>query len=233
MRLLPKSELDKKKASQRQREIEEGLKLTRRVDSLREVAAEEDTKLEKYRAKTVAAIQAEIGPLDIKLGTLKKEIKELEDTRKNLLVPLDAEWKKVETVKETLEKDRLYVRSMQREVIKDRKEAASLLVKAEDNKIHTEVMEKKAADGLKDVTIKLRDASEIMEQAGITKKAAEVYQNEGLATIAEENRKLGLRTEALVMKEEEVAIEQADLAVAKIQMLDREQTLQRNLKRKS
>lgn len=95
MRLLPKSEVDKAKASDRQREIDEGKKLATKVDTLRELHAEEEKGLEQFRQKTVKQIREEIDPLIAQKEALTSDISELEHTRKMLLVPLDAKWEEV------------------------------------------------------------------------------------------------------------------------------------------
>lgn len=95
MRLLPKSAINKAKALDRQREIDEGKKLATRVDKLRELSAIEEKNLMAFREKTMEAIQAEIRPLIDKRDTLLKDIKDRTTQRNILLIPLDAKWEEV------------------------------------------------------------------------------------------------------------------------------------------
>ncbi len=91
MRLLPKSEIQKAKALDRQREIEEGKKLADKVDTLRELRSEEEVTLEAWRTKTVAAIAKEIADLTEVRDGLTHEVGHLEARRADALIPIDAE----------------------------------------------------------------------------------------------------------------------------------------------
>lgn len=88
MKLLSKSEIDQAKSKDRQREVSEGLKIARRVDSLREVHAQEEASLAQFRQKSIALIQAEITTESLKLGSLKGEVKELEERKVQALQPV-------------------------------------------------------------------------------------------------------------------------------------------------
>lgn len=60
LRLLSKDEVAKQKGNDRSREVAEGLKLTRRVDGLRELTATEEKLFEDFRTQTLAHINKEI-----------------------------------------------------------------------------------------------------------------------------------------------------------------------------
>lgn len=100
VRLLPKSEIDKRKAEQQRQEITEGLKVANRVDTLREIRASEETAFEKWKKDTISLIQSEINAKYSERDALAGEIMVLESERKSLQEPLDAEWTKVESSKE-------------------------------------------------------------------------------------------------------------------------------------
>jgi hypothetical protein len=95
MRLLPKQEASILQASKKRAEIDEGLKLARRVDSLREIAATEEASLALFREKTLKAISADIKKLEDErsgvqtaVNTLRQEIAEgtkVLDVRENAL----------------------------------------------------------------------------------------------------------------------------------------------------
>lgn len=92
IKLLKKSEIDQAKARDRQLEINEGLKLAKKVDTLREVVAQEEESLKKFRIKTISAINDEIIIAAKKRDDLNKENSDLEE--KNIL--LKTERKKLE-----------------------------------------------------------------------------------------------------------------------------------------
>ena len=233
MRLLPKSEIDTLKAKQRQREIDEGLKLTRRVDSIREAIGEEEANLEKFRRETIASIQSEIEPLADKRDLLKKEVQELKSEREEALKPIDDKKHELELEEIALSERETKVLNKEIAVKKDRKEATELLRKAKQNFDHSQVLEEEAVNRQKDATIKLREAGELMEEAETARRETNAYVLSKEADISEEYRKLDLRKEALDQREERIIIEEAELRVAKIKHEDRMATLERALKRKS
>lgn len=95
MRLLPKSAVEKAKALDKQREIDEGKKLATHIDSLRTLAATEEKNLTDFREKSLKAVQVEInGKLEEKNG-LEHAIKHLTGVRQALMEPLDAKWEDV------------------------------------------------------------------------------------------------------------------------------------------
>lgn len=60
MKLLDKQDIQKRKATERKSEVDEGMKLARKVDELRRAGAEEESKLSAFRLMSLKAIQAEI-----------------------------------------------------------------------------------------------------------------------------------------------------------------------------
>ena len=83
MKLLPKSDIAKAKSVDKQREIDEGMKLAKRVDSLREVAAAEEASLKKFRSETLGAINTEITANATKRDELTQEVQSLEERKED------------------------------------------------------------------------------------------------------------------------------------------------------
>lgn len=98
VRLLPKSEIDKRKSEEQRMAIQEGLKVAERVDTLREIAATEEVAFEKYRTETLRDIQTEIQSKYDEKDLLVLEVERLRIEKKDLLEPLDAKWKEVNEV---------------------------------------------------------------------------------------------------------------------------------------
>lgn len=99
MRLLDKKTIVQQKNQERQLEIQEGLKLAKKVDTLRETAAVEEKKLNTFRDESIKRVKEDIEALTLKRDNLRGEISVLEDRRKDLQQPLDAEWEKIERKK--------------------------------------------------------------------------------------------------------------------------------------
>lgn len=95
IKLLPKSEIDKLKAEEKRREIEEGRKIAERIDTLRETVSEEEASLERFRVETVSKINDEIIAKTTERDTLEHLLVELREQRVQLLKPLDEEYEGV------------------------------------------------------------------------------------------------------------------------------------------
>lgn len=95
VRLLPKSEIDKRKSEEQRTAIQEGLKVAERVDLLRETLASEETAFENYRTDTLKNIQKDIQNKQEEKDVLETEIIQLRKERKELLIPLDFKWNEI------------------------------------------------------------------------------------------------------------------------------------------
>lgn len=160
-RLLSKREIDVAKAKDRQKEIDEGMKLAKRVDGLREVSAREETNLEELRHKLLTEIQITIDPKIRQLESLKTEINELtlkrdalqsaEDNREN---DLNDKEEILRQVKEDIAKEKAELKlaiaaNIQRErgneiesqrIIEGKQYIANLLLDAEGKKKSAETL---------------------------------------------------------------------------------------------
>ena len=70
-RLLDKRTVNAELATERKRQIEQGVELAKRIDLLRATLLEEQEKLERFRTETVRAVQIEIDQLIRKRDLLK------------------------------------------------------------------------------------------------------------------------------------------------------------------
>ncbi len=96
MRLLSKQEINARKATEKKQQIDEGVKLARKVDALRELRTQEDAVLQKFRAETVATINDEIKTLSERRISLSDEVVLLEWRRADALKPLEKETAELE-----------------------------------------------------------------------------------------------------------------------------------------
>lgn len=85
MRLLDKQTIATQKSSERAKEVAEGVKLAKSIDSLRETHAKEQSKLKLFRDSTLRNIKEEIDVLLQRKNALQAEIAALEVKRKILL----------------------------------------------------------------------------------------------------------------------------------------------------
>lgn len=77
MRLLSKEQITITQSLERQREIQEGAKLAKKVDDLRELSAKEQTNLIKFRDESLKEIKEEINSTILQRNAILNEVAEL------------------------------------------------------------------------------------------------------------------------------------------------------------
>jgi hypothetical protein len=97
MKLSDKKIIADQKNTERAREVQEGMKLAKSIDVLRETYAKEQTNLRIFRENSLKIIREEIDKLLSERNRLIPDIKKLEDQRILAQAPIDlvTEWKKV------------------------------------------------------------------------------------------------------------------------------------------
>lgn len=92
MRLLARKDVDAAKALDRQREVDEGVKLAKKVDTLRELQAQEEASLLKFRDNSLTEI---VGDINLKIAQrddLEARIIQKKEELLKLSGPLDRAW---------------------------------------------------------------------------------------------------------------------------------------------
>lgn len=112
MKLLPVKELNTKISDQRKADIDSGLFLAKKIDRLREDAAE----AQKEHDDTLASLKAEeqkfVTEHSSRKGRLEKEIEALIEQKRILSIPLDTEWNKVRAQSEGNEEVRVQLAAL-------------------------------------------------------------------------------------------------------------------------
>jgi DNA repair exonuclease SbcCD ATPase subunit len=104
LKLLNKTEIISLKGTERKHEIDEAVKLARKVDTLRETSAKEEVNLAKFRSESLKKVQEDIDVLIQEKNALQAQTTALESQRKALLEPLDTKWEEIEAEDERLQK---------------------------------------------------------------------------------------------------------------------------------
>ena len=118
LKLLSKDEISRKKNDDLRREADEGLRLSRKVDALRELHAENEKNTEKYLNASLAAAQEQIDTAIKKRDSLISEVSELQKK-------LDAMLPEMETTRAGLRKRELMLDKLQQD-ISEREESIKL-----------------------------------------------------------------------------------------------------------
>lgn len=212
MRLLPRREIDKAKASDRQREVDEGVKLAEKVDTLREIRSKEEVGLEKWRVETLKGIQEQISSLSKERNALEDKVKAKRDELFSLSAPLDRAWKFYVT-SERAEIERVLVKVKQElSVLQNRileNDSVSEDLKAEGNRLRLDQQE---IIGTRAETKRNLDESlKVVEDARlkartITRNAERILKDsEGRQLSAKEREaNVKLKEESLKRKEDEL-----------------------------
>lgn len=84
MKLLSQTEVNKLKGNERKQLIDEGVKLAKKVDLLRETSAKEEANLAKFRTESLRTLREEIEVLVREKLSLCEELKGLREEKERL-----------------------------------------------------------------------------------------------------------------------------------------------------
>lgn len=159
MKLLEKRQIDKSKAIERKIEVDSGINLAKKIDTLRETSLKEEKQLYEWRASSIKKVQYEIDQFIEERDNLEKQNNEARTLRNNLLKPLDNEWIEVSKVKIQIGLDKCVIEEDRKlldvdiEDIKQNKlKISQIVVKSKQNEIETEKV--------KSETISLKDLAQ-------------------------------------------------------------------------
>lgn len=95
MKLLTKRELDLAKTKDRKLEIDEGAKLAKRVDVLRETHSQEERNLKQWREQAIPIVRKEIDDLLAQKTSLQSAVTAYREELAVERIPLDKQWEQV------------------------------------------------------------------------------------------------------------------------------------------
>lgn len=231
MRLLPKSEIDRAKSVDKKREIDEGLKLAKRVDNLREIAASEETSLTNFRNATVAKIQEEITFETGRRDRVKSEADEAEARRDKARKPLDSEWAQViaertvvDSDRKTLDERAIIISNRENETAETQKRIREVMRRALETDAASDVRYREAAKADEDASVRLKGARRIEFTTREVKERTEkeLAHREGLVTS---------RENSATIRESDISAREKELADGWKLLGDRQSLLERNIKR--
>lgn len=233
MRLLSKSEIDKAKAQDRQREVSEGMKLAKSVDSLRETHAHEEVALSKFRENTLKQAMDDISKAEADKRILDEEVKNLREEREILLNPVDLTEAREKVAKERIEVDLQKAENSEKEkdlVSRETQLFTSLKeMKKEQAKIenHKEI----ALRSLAETEENLKESKKIRKEAEDWKKEVvrELHESEEALRLRERNLKA--REQELIVEKEQADLKAKELQIQEIRLQDQRETLERALNR--
>lgn len=231
MRLLTKKDINQTNAIKRTQEIDEGKKLARRIDALRETLLNEESALEKFRCETIKNIQLEIEQFDQKKTELIKEVEELSIKREELLAPLTSEWGLVNKAKADLEKKEVELTELLIATETLRIDAEVQLKEAKRTNARAETCEEVAQKKLEGAIISEREAKALLVKAQKTKKDADNYKQATTLFVQSEQEKIDALLVFIQAKEKDIQEREVKLEQGFVLLRDRENMLERDIKR--
>jgi len=232
MKLLTKSEIAMGKAKERQLEMTEGMKLAHRVDSLRKVAADEASALEKFRSESMKTVQSEIAVKTSERDILIVEVSKLQAEKEEALKPFTRELRSIAEERgsllmlrdETAEREKNCI-TRERELDKRQKDQNTLEKRIEQTRLKANEELQIAEQKNIDATSAIKDSRAMFD--AISTQCTTREKNVALREeMMEKREKTMLENERAVNKHRQENIDQQR------RLEDREGTLLRNLNRK-
>lgn len=231
MKLLTKEDIAKQKSTERKSEIDEGLKLARKVDVLRETASKEESNLARFRAETLDRVKADILVLTKEKKLLIEEIESLKVTKDDIKRSSELEWQKVGEAKEDIgEKESDIARkALELEGIKSKLTSKSKELELRET--HIANKEAKVAKMVSESDTNLQNAKASLERTRSKKTEieAEIHQKSNDLLLREAY--ISARERELKLEREAIEYEKSGIINKNILLQDRERTLERELQR--
>lgn len=231
MKLLEKQTIVTLKGNERKKEIEEGAKLAKKVDLLRETASKEEARLAKFRTESLAKLKEDIDKLVVERDGLRGQIKTLEENRIQLLVPLDKKWneinekdKKLQELGEMLKQRELTLKKCENDLESNRK-------KLEIEKSRIDDIKKQASDELSMIDNYNKEAEQLLKDTQRTCNITLTQLEQRRTAVEQKENDVAYKYVDLQNREAQIERDREWLRKEKIRVRDREQTLERNITR--
>lgn len=232
MKLLTKSEITTLKAKDQKQAIDEGIKLTRRVESLREIQAQEEASLKQFREKTIKEIQEEIKREIKPLEDLKKEVEFLKEEREKALKPLYHELEELSRSREEIQKEFRDLGVQRLEVEKSQESAQENLKNSLDEFSRAAEERGRSIELLQDADLKSQQATQLVKESENIKYKSEVLARNIQEEFQKRDSQIASKERNLTLRDEHQKSRELELNTRETKLNDRERMFQRTLKRK-
>lgn len=230
-RLLSKPEIARHKSIERQREIDEGMKLAGRVDGLRETAAQEETSLMLFRKKTLDRIGDELIAAAAERTTILAEIKRLNREREEALAPLTAELEAIEAGKKELEARKLELDTRENAVINSEAIVNADRIEAKDTQERAAKERLRARDLLHEAATAKEGTAQKLKEVSLIKEEVVSFKIKTEANLANRENAITEREKSCILKEEQNNRAWEEIGIERKKLRDERATLERALKR--
>lgn len=226
MRLLDKNTIVQQKSLERKLEIDEGIKLANKVDTLRRVSAEEEKKLNTFREESLRKIREDIVPLAEKKVSLENEILVLEGIKKKLREPLDSEWLKVEEGKKVLAMDRKVLDEQKDKVFADFKELDNRRKKIEIEERRQASVRASIERELEEAVLHNGEAKKVLSESRKEADAIVKSAQDRLKLVVDREANVAARERDIINTKEVLAKKEKDLNLRELALQDKYKQLE-------
>lgn len=231
MNLRPKSKVNIELANERKAQIDEGVRIAKKVDDLRRTLSD----LELQHSTFVSGMEKELKnktlPLIEKIESLKNEIRSLEEKRKELLKPITKELSELGVEKEKIKEEYKLLDKVSQETDQKKKFIEEKAVKVKDMYSKAKIREIELSKAYLEIDNNRRETAEILIK---TKD----YKDEQYGLIAEEWKKVEIKANentitllSISNEREQIEIEKKFISEEKIRLADQRKTLERAMSR--
>jgi hypothetical protein len=231
IRLLSKQEVDKAKAIDRKREVDEGLKLARKVDDLREIVVQEEASLEKFRRATVANIHTATTEAQRILDQIKAEVAVLRREHKDLERVLAEDWSEVGEAQPALAKLRKSLEEKEKVLVEAERMALAELEYAKIDRIGAGKDRRQASSLLNDALQDKREAMIALEKVHKMEKNVKDTRTVLEQEFTDRDKVLAKKERDFALKEHNVTERERELSVGWKILNDRKAMFERTIKR--
>lgn len=212
MKLLSKNEVERLKSSERKQEIDEGIKIARKIDELRNTLGKEESNLSKFRDQTIKLVKSDLDDLISKRDSLQKETDNLTIKKEELLKPYTEEWEEISRFK------REDLKIMQDDLDKKENDLGRLSLILEERRINLDLIDTDTNKKNQEIII-LRSTTESFKQQ------AEHKLNEVRVKEAQVNSRIDARENNVKKLEESVLVREVNLNLKEEKLNKQEQYL--------
>lgn len=231
MKLFDKKQVNSQAVTERKNQIDEGIALAAKIDKLRQTLADLDSQHQKFIGGMEGELRSRTQGLLQQLAQLEVDIKDAEEQRHILQIPLTAEWEKVkekETEIEVLRKS--YESEIAKLLVKEKK-VDKRYADAKLASQHINARERELAKVYESQDTLLQEIGTRNEEIVEAKEKLDEHIKEKNQELLEREAKLAVTERELFMARNTVDKERQILITRTALIVDREQTLERELNR--
>jgi chromosome segregation ATPase len=231
MKLLKKSETKSIIEAERKAQVDDGARIASKVDALRKSLSDLEAQHAELLRTSPIEIESALKPLKLEKAEIEADIRRLEESRKELMKPIDSIRKEAVTARLKAEEHE--------------RKASSEFLRVRESREEYENMKKDLDSQMRSLALRIRkiDSSEekakatleraenALESAQVKLDDVETYSKSKRSQLASREAILASEERELRIAEKQLAIREKEIINKRILLEDREATLEREIKR--